>query len=125
MGRYYSGDINGKFWFGVQSSDDASFFGGTECEPSYIEYSFSKANDWQSVIDGLNKCVKELGDYREQLDTFFRTHDSYSDQELATYLGLTEEETKEKLMWYARLELGKKIKDCLQEQEYCNFEAEL
>ena len=27
MGRYYSGDISGKFWFGVQSSGDASEFG--------------------------------------------------------------------------------------------------
>jgi len=24
MGRYYSGDIEGKFWFAVQSSTDAS-----------------------------------------------------------------------------------------------------
>jgi hypothetical protein len=27
MGRYYYGQISGKFWFGVQSSDDASHFG--------------------------------------------------------------------------------------------------
>ena len=27
MGRYYNGQISGKFWFGVQSSDDASYFG--------------------------------------------------------------------------------------------------
>jgi hypothetical protein len=27
MGRYYHGDIEGKFWFGVQSSYDADFFG--------------------------------------------------------------------------------------------------
>ena len=27
MGRYYGGDIEGKFWFGVQSSDDADHFG--------------------------------------------------------------------------------------------------
>lgn len=28
MGRYYSGDIAGKFWFACQSSDDAENFGG-------------------------------------------------------------------------------------------------
>lgn len=28
MGRYYHGDINGKFWFGIQNSLDASHFGG-------------------------------------------------------------------------------------------------
>jgi hypothetical protein len=27
MGRYYNGDIEGKFWVAVQSSDDADFFG--------------------------------------------------------------------------------------------------
>jgi hypothetical protein len=28
MGRYYFGDIKGKFWFGIQSSDDAVNLGG-------------------------------------------------------------------------------------------------
>ena len=42
MGRYYNGDIEGKFWFGVQDSDDASFFGGEKVEPNYIEYYFEK-----------------------------------------------------------------------------------
>ena len=37
MGRYYNGDIEGKFWFGVQSSDDADFF-GKEGEPSHINF---------------------------------------------------------------------------------------
>lgn len=27
MGRYYCGQISGKFWLGIQSSDDASYFG--------------------------------------------------------------------------------------------------
>ena len=30
MGRYYHGDIEGKFWFGVQDSRDAEHFGGEE-----------------------------------------------------------------------------------------------
>jgi len=33
MGRYYNGDIEGKFWFGIQDSNDASFFG---IEPKII-----------------------------------------------------------------------------------------
>jgi len=32
MGRYYYGDIEGKFWFGIQSSTDASFFGADHYE---------------------------------------------------------------------------------------------
>lgn len=27
MGRYYTGQISGKFWFGIQDSTDADFFG--------------------------------------------------------------------------------------------------
>ena len=30
MGRYYDGDIEGKFWFAVQSSDDGEFFGAKD-----------------------------------------------------------------------------------------------
>ncbi len=125
MGRYYSGDIEGKFWFGHQSSDDASFFGGQVNEPNYIEYEFSKENDFEEVVQGLNKCLKELGDYKIKLDLFFATHDSYNDEQLEKYLGLNTAEVGAKLTWYARWELGEKIKNCLKEQEYCNFEAEL
>ena len=32
MGRYYQGDIEGKFWFAVQSSADPEFF-----SPSHID----------------------------------------------------------------------------------------
>ena len=40
MGRYYSGDIEGKFWFGVQNSTDADFF-GVQGEPRFYHYYFS------------------------------------------------------------------------------------
>jgi len=33
MGRYYSGDINGKFWFGVQDSNAIEQLGGVVEEP--------------------------------------------------------------------------------------------
>ena len=42
MGRRYTGDIEGKFWFGLQSSTAASRFGGEETEPSYINYYFDQ-----------------------------------------------------------------------------------
>ena len=40
MGRHYYGDIEGKMFFAVQPSFDASFFGGEELEPQTIEYYF-------------------------------------------------------------------------------------
>jgi hypothetical protein len=36
MGRYYGGDIVGKFWFGIQSSDDARHFGVNPSEPELL-----------------------------------------------------------------------------------------
>ena len=48
MGRYYNGDIDGKFWFAVQSSDDADFF-GVQGESSYLSYYFSEDDKKVSV----------------------------------------------------------------------------
>ena len=68
MGRYYHGDIEGKFWFGVQSSDDADFF-GVQGEPRFYHYYFS-VEDKKNVHDGLVQCDSALGEYRELLDKF-------------------------------------------------------
>ena len=37
MGRYYSGDIEGKFWFALQSSDAADRFGVVGTQPKVGE----------------------------------------------------------------------------------------
>lgn len=146
MGRYYKGDIEGKFWFGVQSSDDASFFGGCESEPNYINYSFSR-DDMPSVLDGIEKCKEKLGKNKEILDTFSKEYKTFTGEMIYEYfkdkhgIELKVEwlergdgskyifsgggEIKELLTWYARFELGEKIKKCIEEQDYCEFEAEL
>ena len=38
MGRYYNGDVNGKFMFAVQGSDAHERFGAVEENQSYINY---------------------------------------------------------------------------------------
>ena len=43
MGRYYTGDIEGKFCFAVQSSYAADRF-GFEGTPSYINYHFNESD---------------------------------------------------------------------------------
>ena len=53
MGRYYQGDIEGKFWFGVQDSEDADFF-GCEGEARFLTYSFS-TEDLPNIEKGLVK----------------------------------------------------------------------
>lgn len=131
MGRYYSGDIEGKFWFAVQDSNDASFFGGEESEPQVINYYFDKDEHMEEVEEGLRQCDEALGEYGEKLDAFFDKHDMYNDRELAEALGFTvpdgrydNPEVSKLLMWYARRILGRKIKKCLEENGSCSFEAE-
>lgn len=125
MGRYYSGDIEGKFWFGVQPSDDASFFGGVESEPSYIEHSFEE-DDLPNIKKGIETCIKELGEYKEKLDKWFEKNgNGYNDEMLEVEFKLKKEEIKNILEWYARLELGNKILKCVEENGTCTFEAEL
>lgn len=124
MGRYYSGDIEGKFWFAVQDSTDASFFGVEPSEPNVVEYYFEE-DDLPSVEDGLRKCKEALGEFKQKIDKFFQERDAYNEKELAKYLGIDKEKTHTLLQWYARLELGNKIYNCIKEKGDCCFDAEL
>jgi hypothetical protein len=119
MGRYYSGDIEGKFWVAVQPSDDASFFGGEESEPNYINYYFSE-DDMPDIKAGIKKCKQKLGDNLKKLDDFFNKPMGYNDKMLSE-AGIDPSLVE----WYARLELGQKIYKCVKDSGYCSFEAEL
>jgi len=121
MGRYYDGDISGKFWFGVQMSNAADRFGSRGYEPNYIEYHFDE--------DNLEDCEKEikaiedkLGDKLNLLEEFFNKPDRYGFTRDEIYgLGATDKDLEE----YADLELGRKIRNCIKEKGYCDFTAEL
>lgn len=136
MGRYYSGDIKGKFWFGVQSSDDAEFFGvegrelygsdedeENEANAFGAEYAFTEA-ELVDVEEGLEICRNELGEWRVGLDEFFEKNELYNEEELAVHMQSTEEVVRQKLKWYARLILGEKIHQCIIDNGSCTFEAE-
>lgn len=124
MGRYYSGDIEGKFWFAVQSSDDAEFFGGEVIEPTAITYLFTEEYDSESLKAGIKKCKKALGKYKKEIDAFFSKKEFWNDEELIKYLKVDKEKEHELLKWYARLLLGKKILAKVKETGRCEFEAE-
>ena len=132
MGRYYNGDIEGKFWFGVQSSTDADFF-GVDGEPRFYNYYFVKEN-LPKVVEGLRECRDILGDNKKILDDFFNQNNGYNDDmliKLGTLKNVdgskvsTDEQVRDVLTWYARYKLGKQIHERLHEKGYCNFEAEL
>tara|TARA_B100000508_G_scaffold56651_1_gene44143 strand:+ start:1840 stop:2217 length:378 start_codon:yes stop_codon:yes gene_type:complete len=125
MGRYYSGDIEGKFWFGVQPSNDANFF-GKEGQPFHLEYYFEK-NDLPKIQSGIDTCLKELGDMKTELDKFFDAGGAglYSKEILQQTFDISKEEAHRFLEWYARLELGNEILKCVKENSQCTFSAEL
>jgi len=125
MGRYYSGDIEGKFWFGVQASDDADYFGveGEDGDDGVsLLYFFDKEN-LPDIVEGINKCNLALGDEKKNIDRFFADNIGYNNEILAVYLAKSKEEVKELLKQYARLELGENILECVLKNGKCEFEA--
>ena len=124
MGRYYHGDINGKFQFAVQSSADADFFGVKGYQPEHFFYNFEK-DDLANVEKGIEDCKKELRDYREKMDKFFKNKDYFNRDDLQEVLGTDEDKVRNLLKWNARLHLGNEIKSCIEKNNQCHFEAEL
>ena len=124
MGRYYSGDIEGKFWFAVQSSNDVSFFGGEVSDPNYLSYYFGK-EDIKDLEEGIKKCKEELGDNLVKLEKFFSKAEMYSDEDVEKVLEISDKDkVRSMLQWFARLGLGEKILNCVKENSECSFEAE-
>jgi hypothetical protein len=131
MGRYYQGDIEGKFWFGVQSSDDANNFGGSEIELQdddgeiyELEYFFNK-EDLESINEGIQTCITDLGEFKSKLDEVFSSSNGYNPDVLAKQLGVGQAKYRDLMESYARLHLGNKIKKCVEDNGECRFTAEL
>lgn len=119
MGRYYSGDINGKFWFAVQSSTAADRFGSSYYEPNYVEYSFDESHLEECEAE-IQRILDNLGDKKQVLDDFFSKPTGYTDKDMED-LGISKKELED----YADLELGIQIRDCIKENGECNFQAEI
>ena len=60
MGRYYNGDIEGKFWFGLQSSAAADRF-GCEGTATHLEYYFDEEElpQIESEIKKIEDAIDE------------------------------------------------------------------
>jgi hypothetical protein len=136
MGRYYNGDIEGKFWFAVQNSDDADNFGayGEDVlddegnETGYLSYYF-ETEHIPDIENGIKECLDVLGGDKARVDAFFEVdgpgYGGYNDKMLEEYLGTSNERVREVLENYARLDLGKQILECVKQNGSCGFEAEL
>jgi len=118
MGRYFSGDINGKFWFALQSSDCADRFGVSGSQPEVLNYYFGE-DDLEAVETEIKNIEDELGDQLQVIEKFFEDNNGYNDKMLEE-AGITTEQLSE----YADLGLGKQIRDCIKQDGQCEFEAE-
>ena len=118
MGRYYSGDIDGKFWFALQGSNAADRFGVTGEQPNTLIYYFSE-DDLEGVEAEIKNIEESLGDKLQLIDKFFEERNGYNDKMLEE-AGITTDELRD----YADLGLGKQIRDSIIENGQCSFEAE-
>lgn len=120
MGRYYSGDIEGKFWFGVQSSTSAGDrFGCEESSPEVIDY-YADKDTLPTIITELSNIEEKMGDQLTKYTEFFNSVDSYSEQTMRV-AGLDPSFLED----YADYRLGVQIQNCIIEQGSCSFTAEL
>lgn len=119
MGRYYSGDIEGKFWFALQSSDAADRFGVTGQRPEELQYFFHEEHLVEIEEEILN-IENSLGEKKKLLDDYFSERGGYTDEDIQK-LGVSKDELSD----YADLGLGIKIRDQIKNFGTCSFEAEI
>tara|TARA_B100000424_G_scaffold270964_1_gene271887 strand:+ start:592 stop:984 length:393 start_codon:yes stop_codon:yes gene_type:complete len=130
MGRYFEGDIAGKFWFAVQSSNAPARFGGVEHEPMYINYWFDEEH-LPLVKAELKRIEEILGEDLKRLQDFFDANNGYNNQKIIDWYmekykeTINDEYVKDVLVDYADYELGGRIRDCIEDIGQCNINCEL
>jgi len=115
MGRYYTGDIEGKFMFGVQGSDAGERFGAVES--NVISYSVSR-RCYDDIVKEL-KSIEKSG-CLERAEAIMR--EGY---EPKSHFAQTPE--RRDLEDYADYRMGMKIKQWFDDnpkEDYLSFEAE-
>lgn len=130
MGRYYSGDIDGKFWTAVQGSGAADRFGVEGTQPYYLEYTFYKDEHYDIIVEELANIKNNLGENFELIETFFSQVDSYNNERIQEFFAtkgkvITDDDVENILSEYADYILGDKIRTHLETEELCQFTAEL
>ena len=125
MGRYYSGDIEGKFVFAKQSSSAADRFGVAGHTPGYLEYYYDESN-LPGLLSELKEIENSFGEHKMAIKAYHDLHgvDSHDLREYMTTAELPEM-PKERWDEYYDYLIGIKILDCIERTGECNFQAEL
>lgn len=125
MGRYYYGDIEGKFMFAVQSSDAGCRFGAEEMERDTIDYYLNR-----DQYEGLSKELKSI----EDSGAVKRVEHMWKELEKEGKVGYNEKDcerfgvSKTDISEYADWLLGTQMKDFFDEypdEDSLTFNAEL
>tara|TARA_B100000315_G_C14001057_1_gene330198 strand:+ start:76 stop:456 length:381 start_codon:yes stop_codon:yes gene_type:complete len=126
MGRYYSGDIEGKWWFGVQPSDVPLRFGAVE---TTIEYCISNDDDFK---DTMKEIETELGDKMRMFDDFFEQNNGYNNEMLIKffkkkYPSYSEKDCEDDIREYADYKFGNQCIEFFKEydDDYLSIQSEL
>lgn len=118
MGRYFTGDIEGKFWFGVQPSNVAERFGAVPL----LHYDFTE-DDIESVEKEINEILNHIGIYKKMFDDFFEEHPSYNHRMMVEY-GFPDDRLDFLLSEYADLLFGQKVLECIKLKGQCSIDCE-
>ena len=119
MGRYYNGDVNGKFMFGVQGSDAHERFGAKTEYTNYINYIVYRDSYAEicAELDSINKqSIKKV-------EKMFNERSGYND-EIKKEFGVSAKDLSE----YADYEIGMQLKEFFDDNpdyDECRFDAEL
>lgn len=124
MGRYYYGDIEGKFMFAVQNSDAADRFGVIGQQPMELNYFFEE-DDLETIQLELQTIESTLGDNLQKMIDFNEQNDFYNDDMLSEFLGVDKEDLHTILSEFADWRLGKEIEEKVLEDGQCEFTAEI
>ena len=122
MGRYYEGDIQGKFAFAIQSSAAADRFGVLGNRPEYLEYYFNESNI-EDIKSELTKIENTFGDYKNAILSYYDLELDITIYDYLSKAGITIPE--DNLVNYHDYILGRKILECVIERGECYFTAEL
>tara|TARA_R100000935_G_C2727886_1_gene120708 strand:+ start:268 stop:627 length:360 start_codon:yes stop_codon:yes gene_type:complete len=119
MGRYYHGDIEGKFMFAVQPSDAGERFGASECQ-NYIEYFVDKEDSYETLTSELKK-IEESGAL-ERVDKMLKENENMFNDLTMKKSKVSAHDMRE----FADYEMGKQMKDYFDSgEDYLSFSAEM
>ena len=128
MGRYFDGDIHGKFAFGLQSSTAADRFGVKGESPEYVEYYYGE-DDLETLELELKNIEDGMGKHGGYLKAYYDLYGVNDNVQISfeEYLKKGDKKplNKEQLLEFFDYRIGKKIQSCIKDQGDCSFTAEL